>query len=445
MTNRVSSFPAKSNVALLNRHAGRLTAYDELCIKPLGNDYVVDGSGTVTRLPTLPKGTLVWLRMAGTPTFANSARLICPSNQNYTAVVGDLVLARSSGSSIWRIYVLSSSAPLLAPNNLSDVPNKAAARTNLGVYDYDTKAAAVAATIPAAQNIIRTGGYAAAGDGGAASFKRVGSLPAGAYGFQSVDGAWWQFADIVFNVAVFGAFPDYHEAATLSTGGGATVTATGNPFAAADVGSLICMTGAGVAGATYFGTITAFTNVNSVTVSPSTSTAQTNVFGQWGKDNTTPIQAAINAARVSGGTAGGGTILIPQPSTYCIQQLDFTNAPPIVLKGASTVNGTRLMPMRNTNSVMDWTGTSSPNIDGISVGQYNQLAVPWFGLVISPSNPINGIDFVNLRSGFQLVFRNNLCRNDELFGLVSSWMRISFNQSGRRRGGIRGPLPRRRR
>jgi hypothetical protein len=134
MTNRVSSVPAKSNVALLPRHAGRLTAYDELCIKPLGNDYVVDGSGTVTRLPTLPKGTLVWLRMAGTPTFANSARLICPSNQNYTAVVGDLVLARSSGSGVWRIYVLSNSAPLLAPNNLSDLPNAATARTNLGVY-----------------------------------------------------------------------------------------------------------------------------------------------------------------------------------------------------------------------------------------------------------------------------------------------------------------------
>jgi hypothetical protein len=138
MTNRVSSFPARSNVALLNRHAGRITAYDELAIKPLGNDYIVDGSGTVTRLPIMPKGTNVWLQMAGTPTFTNSTRLICPSNQNYVALAGDLVIARSKGDGIWQLYVLSNLATLLAPNNLSDLPNAATARTNLGLQDTAT-------------------------------------------------------------------------------------------------------------------------------------------------------------------------------------------------------------------------------------------------------------------------------------------------------------------
>lgn len=132
MSNRISSVPARSNVALLNRHAGRLTATDELAIKPLGNDYVVDGSGTATRLPIMPKGTSVWLHMAGTPTFTNSAKLICPSNQNYTAVAGDLVIARSKGDGIWQLYVLSSSSGLLAANNLSDVANPATAAANLG-------------------------------------------------------------------------------------------------------------------------------------------------------------------------------------------------------------------------------------------------------------------------------------------------------------------------
>jgi hypothetical protein len=162
MTNRVSSFPAKSNVALLNRHAGRITAYDELAIKPLGNDYVVDGSGTVTRLPIMPKGTLVWLRMAGAPTFVNSAKLICQGGVNYTATVGDLVLARSSGSGIWRIFVLSSSAALIAPNNLSDLPNPAAARTNLGL----TAATSVRqAVISGAIDIIGQPAFLSAGAG----------------------------------------------------------------------------------------------------------------------------------------------------------------------------------------------------------------------------------------------------------------------------------------
>jgi hypothetical protein len=228
-------------------------------------------------------------------------------------------------------------------------------------------------------------------------WKRVTVVPAGAYGFQSADGAWWQYAENVFNIAAFGAFPDYHEASTLSaTAGGTAITATANPFAATDVGSLICLTGAAASGATYFGTITAFTNANSVTVSPAISTAVTNVFGQWGRDNTTTIQAAINACR----QAVGGTILVPMNATYCIQQLDFTNGPPMVLKGNSTVNGSRFMPMRSTNSVMDWTGTSQPNIDGISVGQYNQLAVPLYGLVLSPSNPVSGIDHIHLRNIF---------------------------------------------
>jgi hypothetical protein len=244
---------------------------------------------------------------------------------------------------------------------------------------------------------LRTAGYAAPGDGGAALYKNVPSLPAGAGGFQSADARWWQYADIVFNIAAFGAFPDYHEASTLSATAGGPVTATGNPFVAADVGSLICLPGAAAAGATYFGTITAFTNANSVTVSPAISTAVTNVFGQWGKDNTAAIQATINACR----QANGGTILIPTNATYCIQQLDLTNGPPMELRGASSaVNGSRLMPMRNTNSVMDYTGTSQVNINGLSVGQYNQLAAPLYGLVLSPSNPISGIDHIHLRNIF---------------------------------------------
>jgi hypothetical protein len=170
----------------------------------------------------------------------------------------------------------------------------------------------------------------------------------------------------IFNVANYGALPDFHEAAGLSAVVGATITGgtTVNPFTASDVGSLINLTGAGVAGADYFGTITGFTNTNTVSVSPNTSTAVTNVYGQWGKDNTSAIQAAIDAAKA----AGGGTILIPTAKKYCVQQLNCTNAPPIILKGVSGVVGSLLIPMRSTNSVIDVTGTEAFNMRDISVG-----------------------------------------------------------------------------
>jgi hypothetical protein len=193
----------------------------------------------------------------------------------------------------------------------------------------------------------------------------------------------------VFNISIYGAIPDYHESTTLSTSGGSSVTATGSPFTVGMVGDLINITGMGVAGATYFGTITGFVNANSITVSPGLSTAQTNVFGQFCIDNTSFIQNAINATR----TAGGGTIQVPVNGTYCIQHLDFTNGPAMSLKGASTVNGSRLMPMQSNIAVMDWTGTSQVDIENITVGQFNQLAIPTYGLVISPSNPNSGIDF----------------------------------------------------
>jgi hypothetical protein len=71
--------------------------------------------------------------------------------------------------------------------------------------DYATRALAIAATIAAPVQYIRLAGYAAAGDGGAALYKRVGALAANVYGFQSGDGAWWQYAETTINILAFGA------------------------------------------------------------------------------------------------------------------------------------------------------------------------------------------------------------------------------------------------
>lgn len=60
------------------------------------------------------------------------------------------------------------------------------------VHQYDTRTLAIAATIPSGVGLLRTFGYAAAGDGGAATYKKVGSQPTHADKLQSADGAWWQ-------------------------------------------------------------------------------------------------------------------------------------------------------------------------------------------------------------------------------------------------------------
>lgn len=85
----------------------------------------------------------------------------------------------------------------------------AIARSALGVdstgNSFATRALAIASTIDASVQSIRLAGYTTAADGGGGLYKRVGSLPAGTLGFQSADGAWWQYAESIQNVLAFGA------------------------------------------------------------------------------------------------------------------------------------------------------------------------------------------------------------------------------------------------
>jgi polygalacturonase len=91
----------------------------------------------------------------------------------------------------------------------------AAARTALGlsasattVTTFATRTLAVAATIDAAVLTIITGGYAASGDMGGTTYKRVGSPPSHSGKFQSADGAWWEVIGPVYNWRAFGAVGD---------------------------------------------------------------------------------------------------------------------------------------------------------------------------------------------------------------------------------------------
>ncbi len=66
-----------------------------------------------------------------------------------------------------------------------------ALKTLLGIT-YDTRALLAAATVDAGVNIVGTGGFATVGDGGASTYKRVGSEPSHALKVQSVGDVWWE-------------------------------------------------------------------------------------------------------------------------------------------------------------------------------------------------------------------------------------------------------------
>jgi hypothetical protein len=76
------------------------------------------------------------------------------------------------------------------------------------VRDYDSRTQAAATALPSVVTTVRTGGYATAGDGGDALYKRVGSRPSHAGKFQSADGAWWEIAERTVNPLMFGAVGD---------------------------------------------------------------------------------------------------------------------------------------------------------------------------------------------------------------------------------------------
>lgn len=73
---------------------------------------------------------------------------------------------------------------------------------------YSSVSAATLANISSAVTSITVAGFAAAGDGGGAQYKKVTSLASGTYGFQSVDGAHWQLSSVIINPRMVGAKGD---------------------------------------------------------------------------------------------------------------------------------------------------------------------------------------------------------------------------------------------
>lgn len=76
------------------------------------------------------------------------------------------------------------------------------------VKHFASRAAAILVSINPAVTEITTGGYYVAGDLGGARYKKVVSEPSHIAKFQSADGAWWELAEPVPNVRMFGAKGD---------------------------------------------------------------------------------------------------------------------------------------------------------------------------------------------------------------------------------------------
>lgn len=75
-------------------------------------------------------------------------------------------------------------------------------------YGHDSQPALEAATVPAGIPLLFVRGYAVAGDGGAAHYKRVASEPSHFGKIQSSDGAWWELAETRPTPQMFGALAD---------------------------------------------------------------------------------------------------------------------------------------------------------------------------------------------------------------------------------------------
>lgn len=77
-------------------------------------------------------------------------------------------------------------------------------------YEFDTRAAAVAATVPATGDALRLSGYWAAGDGGETLYRRLGAAPSPVkpWHLKTADNAWWQIAENTINVRQLGAKGD---------------------------------------------------------------------------------------------------------------------------------------------------------------------------------------------------------------------------------------------
>lgn len=114
----------------------------------------------------------------------------------------------------------------------------------------------------------------------------------------------WASTGTTYNVLSYGALRNLKSSVTGTMGASSAnlTDTTAAPFAAADVGKLITVVGAGAAGVDLSTTIATYNSPSSVTLTAGATTAVSGATYRFASDDSTAINAAITAAAVNGGT-----------------------------------------------------------------------------------------------------------------------------------------------
>lgn len=184
----------------------------------------------------------------------------------------------------------------------------------------------------------------------------------------------------------------------VMTSGSASLTLSGGNFAAGDVGKYIRVVGAGVSGADLITTISARSSTSAITLAATASTSVTSAQIVYGTNNTTGIQAAINAANTSTSIK---TVLIPAGKFICNVQsypnVRITGVAGLVGQSAFTainLNNTTgfsfLIPAIRTQAVIKFATAGGMEISKLCiVAGDGTSSADRFGTGIEVGDPIN--------------------------------------------------------
>lgn len=193
---------------------GKTGASITLTAADVGAATAAQGAKADTALQTLTAGTNVSITGTGTSrTISATASPQVNSDWNATSGAAQILNKPTLGTAAYQNSTAFATATqgAKADSAVQTVNGVAPTAGNVTVRagdTYDTVAAVASATIIASVNAIRTNGYGSAGDGGAATYKRVASEPAHAGKVQSSDGAWWEICDTLLTPLMFGGAGD---------------------------------------------------------------------------------------------------------------------------------------------------------------------------------------------------------------------------------------------